>query len=248
MKILFSNLGYATGINGSLRHHARKAFRHVFQTQKMQSQVLIQFRKIMEDTEPDLCCLVELDRGSLHSGYFNQIEALVSPSYPNYDITNKYGPNSRFANLLFHKGKSNGFLSKVSHPFSCLYFQNGTKRLVYRLQLTPILALFFAHFSLNRRTRAKQLLEVCEFVRHEIGDVIIFGDFNIFTGFQELGPLLADANLELINVPGEPTFRFHRWRHTLDLCLATPSLARRLRLSVIDQTFSDHDALLLEIF
>jgi hypothetical protein len=141
---------------------------------------------IMGDTDPDVCCLIELDQGFLHSGYFNQIEVLISARYLNYNIADNYGPESRFSDLICHRGKSNGFLSKVPLHFTYQYFQHGTKRLVYRLQLTQSLALFFGHFSLNRRTRAKQMLEVREFLFGEAGEVIVFEDLNILTGLERL--------------------------------------------------------------
>ena len=247
MRILFSNLGYATGINGTLRQHVSKSFRHAFQTKAMQHRVLDQFSKIIEQMNPDLCCLVELDQGSLHSEYFNQIEALVSTKYPVYDIADKYGPDSHHSKLLFHKGKSNGFLAKTPQDFQHLYFKHGAKRLIYQIVLRPNLTLLFAHFSLQREVRAIQFVEMRALVSRTLGDVIVFGDFNTLTGLSELSPLLAGDFLQLLNAPDVPTFRFHRWSHILDLCLVSPTLATSCRLQVIDQPFSDHDALFLEI-
>ena len=247
MKILFSNLGYATGIDGSLGHHARKIFRHAFQTMAMQQRVLSQFKAIIEQYDPDICCLIELDRGSAHSSFYNQIEALCSPTYPVFDIADKYGPESRLSKMPFHHGKSNGFLAKSPHAFAHLYFENGTKRLIYQITLARDLTLFFAHFSLDRKVRAKQFLEMRAMAERTAGRVIILGDFNTLTGLVELAPLMAGDGLHLLNRPTVPTFRFHRWQHTLDLCLCSPSLASEIKLTIIDQNFSDHDALLLEL-
>jgi endonuclease/exonuclease/phosphatase family metal-dependent hydrolase len=247
MRILFSNLGYATGINGTLRQHAGKAFRHAFQTKAMQHRTLAKFRAIMMHEDPDLCCLVELDQGSIHSAYFNQITALVCPQYPVFDIADKYGPNSRTSQLLFHRGKSNGFLAKSPQSFERLYFEQGTKRLIYKIALSTSLTLFFAHFSLKRQIRAGQFLEMRRLAEETCGDVLMFGDFNTLTGLGELAPLLDRNFLHLLNPSDKPTFRFHRWQHTLDLCLCSPSLLSACSLAVIDQSFSDHAALLLDI-
>jgi hypothetical protein len=141
MRILFSNLGYATGINGTLRQHAGKVLRHAFQTRAMQHKILAQFNTIIEATNPDLCCLVELDQGSIHSGYFNQMKALISAQYPVFDIADKYGPQSHLSGMLFHRGKSNGFLAKNPQTFDRLYFEHGTKR----ARLDVILRPFFTH-------------------------------------------------------------------------------------------------------
>jgi endonuclease/exonuclease/phosphatase family metal-dependent hydrolase len=247
MRILFSNLGYATGINGTLRQHAGKVLRHAFQTRAMQHKILAQFNTIIEATNPDLCCLVELDQGSIHSGYLNQMKALISAQYPVFDIADKYGPQSHLSSMLFHRGKSNGFLAKNPHSFEHLYFEHGTKRLIYKIQLRPDLTLFFAYFSLTRKIRAKQFVEMKRLVEATGGTVLVFGDFNTLTGLVELKPLVENSFLTLLNSPDSPTFRFHRWHHTLDLCLVSPSIAPICRLDVIAQPFSDHEALLLEI-
>jgi endonuclease/exonuclease/phosphatase family metal-dependent hydrolase len=246
MKILFSNLAYATGIDGSLRHHASKAARHLFQTRAAQQSVLAQFTAILDQTDPDLCCLVEINQGSITSNHLNQIEVLQSDRYPTSDVSSKYGSGARANYSPFHRGKSNGFIAKSSQTFSKLYFRHGVKRLVYRIELKGGITLFFAHFSLRRKVRALQFHEMRHMAEAAPGDVIVFGDFNTFSGLGELSPLIQDNFLHLMNEPGVPTFRFHRWQHTLDLCLCSPNLASQFRLRVIDQVFSDHDALLLE--
>ena len=247
MRILFSNLGYATGINGTLRQHVGKAFRHAVQSQAMQRRVLAQFRTLLEEADPDVCCIVELDQGSVHSAYLNQMAALVSERLPVFDIADKYGPSSPYSKLLFHSGKSNGFLAKKPLIFKHLFFEHGTKRLIYQIELRPDLTLFFAHFSLKQKIRGCQFLEMRRLVDQITGQVIVFGDFNTLYGLSELAPLFANDRLALLNSPDVPTFRFHRWQTILDLCLSSPSLAPSCRLHVIKQPFSDHDALLLEI-
>lgn len=245
MKILFSNIGYATGINGSFHHHVSKVLRHAHQTVDMQRSVLDQFARIVEREAPDLCCMVELDQGSIHSGHYNQIEALTSAPYPCFDIADKYGPDSPIAKLPFHMGKSNGFIARRPYTFERLYFAHGTKRLIYKLALKPGLTLFFAHFSLKAKVRTLQFGEMRGLAEAAGGEVIVLGDFNTLTGLAELAPLTAGNGLRLLNRPGEPTFRFLGWQHTLDLCLCSPSLEPSLQLHLIPQPFSDHCALLI---
>jgi endonuclease/exonuclease/phosphatase family metal-dependent hydrolase len=217
VRILFSNLGYATGISGTLRQHARKALRHAFQTKAMQQRILAKFSAILKQEDPDLCCLVELDQGSIHTAYFNQITALVCAEYPVFDIADKYGPNSRASQMLFHRGKSNGFLAKKPQVYERLYFEHGTKRLIYKITLSATVTLFFAHFSLQRQVRARQFLEMRRMAEETSGDVLMFGDFNALTGLGELAPLLDGDFLHLLNPHDKPTFRFHRWSHSIRL-------------------------------
>ncbi|GGZ24987.1 endonuclease/exonuclease/phosphatase family protein [Asticcacaulis endophyticus] len=247
MKILFSNLGYATGISGSLYHHVTRAYRHLYQAPAQQRRVLAQFRQIMEAERPDLCCLVEVDRGSLHSGFFNQIKALQCAQYDTFDIADKYGEGSPFSRLPFHDGKSNGFLARTAYPFSRLYFRHGTKRLIYRIEMDEGLTVLFAHFSLKPVVRQNQFEEITELVAGIGGEVIVLGDFNTLGGLGELDSLLAGDRLRLLNRRDEATFTFHQWQHTLDLCLYTPGLEARLGLAIIPQPFSDHAGLLVNI-
>lgn len=246
MKILFSNLGYAKGIDGSLRHNVLHAGRHIYSSPAVQRQVLGQFRRIIDTESPDICCLVEIDRGSFHSAYLNQIQVLLGDDYPFSDIADKYGEQSRFSSLPFHQGKSNGFIARGEFPFERHYFRHGTKRLIYQVALPEGITLFFAHFSLQRQVRARQFQEMHRLIMEKEGRVIILADFNILHGFQELTPLLDNTDLRLLNRQDEPTFTFHRRRLVLDLCLCSAELAERMTLRVIPQPFSDHAALLVE--
>lgn len=247
MKILFSNLGYAKGISGSLQHHVRYSGRHVYVPPPVQQQVLEQFRALINAHRPDLCCLVEVDRGSFHSGYFNQIQALMCGTYCFHDIAGKYGDHRWVTRLPFHRSKCNAFLGKSDFPFERHYFSRGSKRLIYKLELTQGLTLFFSHFSLQQRVRQLQFAEMHRLVKETKGESIILADFNILNGFAELQPLLGDGHLCLLNREDEPTFTFHRRQLVLDLCLCSKSLAGCTTLTVIPQPFSDHAALLVEI-
>ncbi len=247
MKILFSNIGYAKGIDGSLQAHMRLFHRHIYSGHTVQRGVLSQLKALIKDQEPDICCFVEVDSGSVHSGRLNQLQELVDEDYPHFDIAGKYGENNRLSQMPLHMGKSNGFIAKKSYDFRRLYFDSGSKRLVYHLKAAEDLHIFFAHFSLSRQTRIRQFAELQVLLQSVEGNVIILADFNIFQGFSELKPLLDNTNLAILNDETAPTFYFHKAKHVLDLCLCSTPLAQGATLSVIPQPYSDHAALLLEI-
>lgn len=247
MKILFSNLGYARGISGSLYHHIAYANRHVYSPRYAQKRMLKQFRDIIDAHQPDLCCMVEVDRGSIHSGYLNQLKTLMCDDYCVSDIANKYGEERLISKMPLHWGKSNAFLSRKPLHFERKYFLHGTKRLIYQIQLSEQCTLFFTHFSLQQKVRRQQFQQIRELMREVQGEVILFGDFNIFAGTSELQPLLDDGTLVLLNDPSLPTFTFHKQHMMLDLCMCTPHLKNAAKLQVIPQSFSDHAALLLDI-
>lgn len=247
IRILFSNLGYARGINGALKHHLLYAHRNFYCTATAQNKVLQQLKALLTHENPDLCCFVEIDQGSFSSGGLNQLTTLVNQQYAHAHIANKYSPSSRLSTFFLTKGKSNAYLSKQNYPHQLLYFSHGYKRLIYRIQVEPRLTLFFAHFSLNKLVRAQQLRDMKILMRAETEEVILFGDFNILTGFSELDVLLQDTPYVLLNRPDQPTFTFHRKRLVLDLCICSPGIASRAALKIIPQPYSDHAALLLEL-
>lgn len=246
-KILFSNLGYAKGIDGSLWAHVKGFGRHFYCRIPIQKTVLTQVKNIIMQEQPDLCCLIEIDQGSFHSAYFNQLQDLIDEEYRFFDISNKYGDQSLLRYLPSHKGNSNAFISKVELPFERFYFSNGTKRLIHRIELPNNRFVFFAHFSLNKAIRAKQFEETNALLRQCTGEVILLADFNILGGFSELKPLLEGTGLSVLNNESDHTFTFHRRRLALDLCIGSKDLLSQMKLKIIPQPFSDHAALLVEL-
>jgi endonuclease/exonuclease/phosphatase family metal-dependent hydrolase len=227
--ILMSNLGYMRGINGELGQHLRYAHRNFYCSVATQQKSLRQLGDILDAHDPDLCCFVEIDKGSSDSANFNQLDALVSPRYPHFDIENKYGAASPLRSYPFSRGKSNAFLSKQPVAHEKLYFTHGTKRLIYKLSLNRDITVFFAHFSLKKAVRVQQLLQMRQLLHATPGHSILLGD------------------LRMLNDENSPTFTFHRTRKVLDLCICSEALAEKITLHVIPQPFSDHDALLLHV-
>ncbi len=247
LKILFSNLGYARGIDGSLWHHVSRFGRHFYCRVSPQQQVLNQLKDVMNSQQPDLCCFVEIDKGAFHSSYFNQMDALRDDDYLHHDMANKYGEHYWLSRMPFHGSKSNGFLAKERFPFDKLFFKAGRKRLIYRIELPQGINLYFAHFSLQEKVRIRQFQELGELILKDSRPSIILADFNIFGGFREISDLITSTGLTLLNRENEFTFTFHRKRHVLDLCLCSGSLAEKIDLKIIPQPYSDHAALFLTL-
>jgi endonuclease/exonuclease/phosphatase family metal-dependent hydrolase len=246
-KILLSNLGYARGINGSLVDHVRYAHRHVYCLPDVQKKSLRQLSKLIALEDPDICCFVEIDKGSFTSAGFNQLEELIDEKYGFFDIENKYAPRSRLRSFFITKGKSNAFLAKRDFPHEKIHFACGVKRLIYKIRLAQNLTLFFAHFALSKPVRTKQILEIEKLIRETKGEVIFMGDFNILTGMREIEPLINHGRFILLNREDDPTFTFHKRKLVLDLCVCSKGIAKHAHLKVVPQPYSDHAALVLNI-
>lgn len=245
-RILFSNIGYARGIDGTLWQHVCRFNRHFYCPAPLQMEVLAQLKNIISLKKPDVCCFVEIDEGSVHSAGFNQVAHMLDSEYSHFDSADKYGPDSWLGRMPLHAGKCSAFMAKEKLEFERLYFKNGSKRLIHQVELPGGVSLYFTHFSLHRRIRERQFAEMRGIVDAETGPVIIMGDFNIMRGFSELRPLLEGTDLRVLNRETDPTFMLHRRFHTLDLCICSESLADRMTLEIIPQPFSDHAALLAE--
>ncbi len=247
LKILFSNFGYARGIDGTLARHVLYMHRHVYASKAAQRKALCEMSEIILRQDPDICCFVEIDRGSFSSAGLNQLDALIDPTLCHFDIECKYGECSRLRNFFITKGKSLAFIARHPFAYEKLYFENGTKRLIYKVCLAEGLTLFFAHFSLSKAVRKKQFLETRELMFSTEGEVVFLGDFNILTGMDELEPLLKDSPFVLLNSYKNPTFKFHKRNLVLDLCICTKGVAERSKLDIVPQPYADHDALVLDI-
>lgn len=246
-RILVSNLGYARDIDGTLLPHISRGFRHFRTATRIQISSLDAYRAIVQSAQPDLCCMLEIDTGSFTSGWFNQFEYLSDPSYPYRDVCSKYSIDGALSRFILTKGKSNGFMAKRSYAFERLYLSQGSKRLIYRIVLEEGLALFFTHLSLKNNTRSQQLKELRMLADKEAGDVLIAGDFNILAGIDELNIFLGDKQYQLLNNPQQGTFTLFGKHYLLDICVASSRIAAYTKLQIIDQPFSDHDALFIVI-
>ena len=246
-RILVSNLGYARDIDGTVLSHLRHSYRHFRTPVALQKASLDAYKKIIEETKPDLCCLIEIDTGSSTSGGFNQFEYLAHPDYPMRDVLSKYAVNSRLSGARLTRGKSNGFMASRPYGFERHYLSRGSKRLIYRIVLEDGLVLFFTHLSLKEKIRLQQIKELRALADKEEGDVLIAGDFNIFAGLRELEMFTGDGRYQLLNDAAHGTFTLFGKHYLLDICLASSNAVPRTSLTIIDQPFSDHDALLITV-
>lgn len=246
-RILVSNLGYARDIDGSILRHLKHGLRHFRTSVFVQKNALDAYRQIIKDANPHLCCLIEVDTGSFTSGWFNQFSYLEDSAYILRDVVSKYAVDRQHHHLSAFHGKCNGIMANRLYAYERLYLACGSKRLLYRIVLEEGLTLFFTHLSLHRSIRLQQLKELRVFADKEKGDVLIAGDFNILAGVDELSVLCGDKKYRILNNPEEGTFTLFGKHYLLDVCIANCSAQSHFSVKVIDQPFSDHDALLVTV-
>jgi endonuclease/exonuclease/phosphatase family metal-dependent hydrolase len=247
VRILMSNIAYARGMSGSLFDQVMRAYRHVHCRTQVQQNVVDQIRCLVDAEKPDVCGFVEIDRGRASGKAFNQLHAILDGKYPVWDIANKYFRGNRSHAIPFLGRNCNAFCAKREVPFERVYLPAGMKRLAYKITLAPRLTLFFTHLALRKKTRTRQMEGIRALVDATPGEHVVMGDFNIFSGLDELKPLVDGSSLVLLNDPYAATHRFHKRHRVLDLCLVSEPLRERAELKVIPQGYSDHAALMLRL-
>ena len=132
-----------------------------------------------------------------------QILSLVNNNYPYYDVETKYGESSILRQLPFFKKNSNAFLSNRKLSFNKLFLKNGTKKLVYEIELPNQVLLLLAHLSLRKNQR-KRRIEELKTLHSGKKSKILCGDLNTLQGDDEVKEL--ENSLNVRSAHENPTF------------------------------------------
>ncbi len=235
-RVLLMNVGYATGLDGSMRSYLTQWYRYLYTPQRIIRQVRQSIYGLLNRENPDLCCFVEIHR---RHGFVPHPHAYTS------HIDNKYGRFSPLRFMPFFRDNCNGFFSHHQLQFKKRYFKNGSKKLIYDINLGNGMSLLLIHFSLNRDTRKLQFRELKKILKGR-PNTLICGDFNIFRGTRELHSLAESCNLKIVNAHS-PTFPAARPKRALDLFLAPKSLEHVSASVMGDVQVSDHLPVMLEM-
>lgn len=193
--------------------------------------------------EFDMVGLLELDGGSLRSGYVNHAEYLAKEArFPHwYDKVNR-----KWGSIALH---SMGFLSKYA-PIEVTRYSlparmpgRSALKICYGNQEDP-LVLVLVHLSLSRNARLLQMEFVSEILRgHK--HAILMGDMNCNSESRELAMLLRETNLRM---PYPNMYTYPSWnpkRH-IDHILVSPSI-RIDCVEVLNCPLSDHLPISMEV-
>jgi len=233
-KILSLNIGYFSGLNGSWADYIFKSWRYFFPSKKIVERSIKNLKKIITEEKPDIVCLMEARKSHMRH--------LLDGEYKFFDLETKYSPNGIAKRLPIFRDHCDCFISKGKVDFQKISFKNGTKKLVYGINIPGGTKLLFAHFALGKRTRAVQFDEIKDLIKKD-GETIVGGDFNIFYGLQEVDNLIEKTGMKIMQK--EPTFPAYNPKKALDLFLVSKNIFARSR--VIKSDISDHLPVILEI-
>jgi hypothetical protein len=237
VKILLYNVGYCSGLTGSKKQYLTNFSRYLHTPKRVYHTIEGAIGSMVERERPDLCCFLEVhkdfDIGSAENTYKRRI------------IDNKYGLRSWLRKLPFFRKNCNAFFARTKMPFHRKFFEEGTKRLIYDINLGKGMSLIVSHFALSKRVRKKQFEELKNMVRGKM-KVIICGDFNIFGGEAELRDLVRSCDLRIVNARGK-TFPTVSPEKHFDLFLCSKDVPVRGWKVIKDCKVSDHLPVMLEV-
>lgn len=235
-RVLLFNLGYATGLDGSLWGYCMQWYRYLYTPRLIIRQIRHSLYQLLSREQPDLCCFIEIHH---KHGFVPHPHAYRS------HIDNKYGRWSMRRFLPFYRDNCNGFFSRQPLAFTKRFFTHGAKKLIYDIQIGNGFSLLLVHFSLHRKTRRKQQRELRDILNGR-ENVILCGDFNDFRGTRELSTLAESCHLKIVNAHSR-TFPAIHPRKALDLFLCPKSMESASARVLSDVHVSDHLPVMLEL-
>ncbi|MBU0472177.1 MAG: endonuclease/exonuclease/phosphatase family protein [Nanoarchaeota archaeon] len=224
MRLVSYNVEYGAGIN------RRWKYLELFKYFKIVKMTLFKISDYLKTVDPDILGLVEMDSGSVRYLGKSGSQIFADSLEMDYWVEKvKYARKSLYKVLNFipiMRKQGNAILSKYKlFDTRFYYFSKGVKRLVIHSKVkVPIgygkedLHLFIVHLSLRKKTRQVQLKELGEIVGCCSGPRIVFGDFNVFAGLEELSEFVKLAGVENANKSGDYSKTFPSWKpkHWID--------------------------------
>ncbi len=230
MRFLLYNIRYGTGgkQGHSLWRYAASTRRHL--------PLIIRY---IEDLDPDVIGLIEVDAGSYRAGGKNQAAQISHALGHHHAYESKYHSDSftRWVPVLRRQG--NAFIARDTITNAKThYFRKGMKRLVLELELDPV-CFFLVHLALGARTRHHQLGDLYDLVKNTPKPCIVAGDFNTMWGEQEIRLFKAATGLRNADTENRPTWPSWDPSRHLDFILCSPDI-RVHRLQIPRIMLSDH--------
>jgi endonuclease/exonuclease/phosphatase family metal-dependent hydrolase len=243
MRLLFWNIGYAPGLNGSLKDYVLSGHRLVSLSEERQKEVLNAISDTIVTEKPDIALYAEISIGSRRNRQFNQHEYLLNT----FDGVVEHAAHTKYRSKIIermpmHRGNANGFISWVPCDLEELHLSVGRKTLVYFIK-TEWATILMVHLSLKEKIRRVQFQELAIMVNAITGPVVVCGDMNIFGGVGELDQFLKSTGLSLPqNIPA--TYPAFNPKLSLDLCLFKGFTT--VSVTSLASEASDHAPLLIE--
>lgn len=199
----------------------------------------------ISEINPDVVGLVEVDNGSYRHGKKCQVEVIAEQLGHFHSYRSKYAEDSRWQRIPIYNKQGNAFLAKDSIRNERFhYFEKGMKKLVIELELANV-TFFLVHLALSFKTRQKQILHLYEMVKNCDRPHIVAGDFNAFTGEDEIRLLMSASGLKNADPQRRPSYPSSGPKRHLDFILHSPDI-NVTRFEMPRTQLSDHLPLVID--
>lgn len=212
LKVLLWNVCYCMGWDGS-KSDFKRWHRSVACRRTVSGGVSKEIEKHIAQMSPDVCCLLEVDKRV-------PLATDLKATYPNQTTEVKYAEHGPLKLMPFFRNRCNAILSRSPMPVHRHDFSEGSKRLVFEVDVAPSTSLWVVHLALGKTERAEQIAELAQRMIPSRKHLVV-GDFNAFRGTVETLPLV-EAGLELLDP--EPTYPAAHPKLSLDLVLHSKGL------------------------
>ncbi|MGA0054727.1 MAG: endonuclease/exonuclease/phosphatase family protein [Steroidobacteraceae bacterium] len=234
LRLLVYNIRYATG-TGPAFHLPLPGAGYLRSSRR----VLDDITQFVRREDPDIVGLIEVDSGSVRSGLVNQAEYIADRlgAYTAYEC--KYGSASFNHQLPIVRKQGNAILAAprvTGERFH--YFPTGIKRLIIEMELDDV-CIFLVHLSLRYRHRQDQLRHLHDLILKAQKPVVVAGDFNTFSGTNELYLFMSATGLRSANTHGLASFPSRSPQFELDFVLVSREIDI-LDFRIPDVRLSDH--------
>lgn len=199
----------------------------------------------IKDQNPDVVGLVEVDSGSYRSGRKSQVQTIADELGHFHAYCSKYATDSRWQRIPIYNKQGNAFLAKDTiHGEKFHYFDRGMKKLVIELELERV-TFFLVHLALNYKARQAQILHLYHLIKKTNRPYVVAGDFNAFTGEDEIELLMSASGLKNADLQMQPSYPSRNPRRHLDFVLHSPEI-NIIRFDMPKVQLSDHLPLVVD--
>ncbi len=234
MKIIFYNIAFGTGLNGSWKQYMNNIWRFLWTP----LDTIKNIAEALKKEKADIICLAEVDNGSFRNRFRCQAKAMAAwLKFRFFRTQNKYIPWSIWKFMAVVRNQHDAVLSHQAGEVKTHYLTSGMQRTVLEFIVQGV-SIFVVHLAvLSRKVRRNQMQEISEMVKKCPRPYLVCGDFNLHEGLQELKEFIKTTKMKLVKTPKTfPTFKPNR---TIDLFLSSPGLKIKAA-GVINMPFSDH--------
>ncbi len=241
MKIMFYNIAYGTGLNGSWRQYITQSWRFFWLPLKSMREMIEALKK----EKLDVLCLAEVDGGSFRNRFRCQAKHLAKCLLlPFYHSQTKYRGWSIWRFMAMIRKHHDAILSNKEGQFKKHQLHSGMKKLVQEY-IVEGMSIFTVHLAvLSKRVRKNQMKELAEIIKNCPRPHLVCGDFNIHKGLEELKDFVHQTGLR--RIIKEPTFPSISPSRYLDIFFASPGV-RVKNSGVINVNYSDHLPVWIEV-